>query len=112
MVLKLYIMAAEIWLTSYLGWVPYVMGLLALVALLRETGVSKLSQSYQVGGSTQIGGAVIHVDGSNNSTGSSAYVVIGRNLSSNFSTHSGNADGIIFDNDNVDKNGFFKGSWG
>lgn len=82
-------------------------GTLSAGGVVKGNGVSKLSQSYQVGGSTQIGGTVIHVDGSNNSTGSSAYVVIGRNLSSNFSTHSGNADGIIIDTDNLDKNGFF-----
>jgi hypothetical protein len=74
--------------------------------------VSKLTQPYQVGGSMQIGGAVIHVDGSNSSSDSSGYVVIGRNVSSNFNTDVDSADGIIIDNDNLDENGFFKGSWG
>ena len=71
------------------------------------------TQPYQVGCSVQIRGAVIHVDGSNNNSDSSAFVVTGRSVSSNFSTHSGNTDGIIFDTDNLDENGFFfKGSWG
>jgi hypothetical protein len=87
-------------------------GILSAGGVVTGNGVSKLSHSYQVGGSIQIGGAVIHVDGSNDSSGSSAYVVIGRNVSSNFSTPSGNADGIIIDTDNLDENGFFKGSWG
>ena len=76
-------------------------GILSAVGVVKGNVVSKLSQSYQVGGSVQIGGAVIHVDGSNNSNGSSAYVVIGRNISSNFNIHSGNADGIIIDTDNL-----------
>jgi len=86
--------------------------ILSAGGVVKGKGVSKLSQSYQVGCSIQIRGAVIHVEGNNNSSGSSAYVVTGRNVSSNFSTHSGNTDGIIIDTDNWDENGFFKGSWG
>lgn len=87
-------------------------GILSAGGVVKGNGVSKLSQPYQVGCCIQIGGAVIHVDGSNINSGSSAYVVIGRNVSSDFSKHSGNADGIIIDTDNLDENGFFKGSWG
>lgn len=86
-------------------------GILSAGGVVKGNGVSKLSQSYQVGCSKQIRGAIIHVDCSNNSSGSRAYVVTGRNVSSNFSTHSGNTDDIIIDTDNLDGNGFFKGSW-
>jgi hypothetical protein len=64
-------------------------GILSAGGDFKGNGVSKLSPSYQVGGSIQIGGAVIHVDDSNNSSGGSACVVIGRKVSSNFSTDSG-----------------------
>jgi hypothetical protein len=87
-------------------------GILGAGGVINGNVVSKLSQPYQVGGSIQVGGAVIHVDGSNSSGGSSGYVVIGRNISSNFNTHVGSADGIIIDNENLDEIGFFKGSWG
>ena len=85
-------------------------GVLSAGGVVKGNAVNKLSQSYQVGGSIQIGGAVIHVDGSNNRSGSSTYFVIGRNVSSNFSTYNGNADGLIIDTDKLDENGFFKGS--
>jgi hypothetical protein len=86
-------------------------GILSAVGVVKGKVVSKISQSYQVGGSIQIGGTFIHVDGSNNSSGSSAYVVIGRNVSSNFNIHSGNVDGMIIDNDNFPFNTIFCSSF-
>jgi hypothetical protein len=101
------------------NWADIISGLgslgdeiLSVGGVVKGDVVSKLSHSYQVGGSIQIGGAGIRVDGSNNSSGSSVVVAIGRKFSSNFSTHSDNADGITIYTDNFDENGFSKGSWG
>jgi hypothetical protein len=86
-------------------------GILSAVGVVKGNVVSKLSQFYQVGGSIQIRGTFIHVDGSNNSSGSSAYVVIGRKVSSNFNIHSGNADVKIIDTDNFPFNTIFFSSF-